>query len=146
MLASKILSIEKTKDQLCFSGYQNQNWYGLFYLILFILFYFILFVELVLYSCFEKCYRHTNRQQCLYKLLCNLKIVDPNKMWVHRNFGIKNNSDPKQLWAKKNLHPKQFFVQKLNCGCGYLQSLVKIVLITAEIFLTWRNVERTNVT
>ena len=25
MLASKILSIEKTKDQLCFSGYQNQN-------------------------------------------------------------------------------------------------------------------------
>ena len=67
------------------------------------------------------------------KILCP-KNLDPKTSWV------------KKYWVQKQLfgHRDSWYLLKRVPGT-YLQNLVKIGSVSAEIFLMWTNVARTNI-
>ena len=66
--------------------------------------------------------------------------VYPLHLIVKSKDNLKKSSVHTKFWSKKNLVPKRFRPPKI----GY-KSLVKIKSVTAEIFLIWTNVARTNI-
>ena len=92
--------------------------------------------------------KHFMSRKCWVKKINIPKSFGPQKCWVQKNLAdIPNNMNKcrKDKLCLYKYHCDSWYIFKMVPGT-YFYSSVKFMSVTAEIFLIWTNVARTNIT